>query len=181
MSIRILLPSERSQFAEHLKRLDWDDRLMRFESSVTDEYIDKYVAGIGPRDTIIGFFDDQCTLRAAAHVAFNADLADLGLSVERQHRRQGIGSTLLDRAIDYARFKAKRFSSQCLTQNRWMMTRLRQYGFVIETERDVAVAEVELNPADVMLTYKAISQENIGWLSYGTKLIFRVMPLAEAA
>lgn len=176
MSIRTLLPMERSKFAEHLKRLDWNDRLARFESSVSDEYIDKYVAGIGPRDVILGYFDDECVLRGAAHIAFARDIADLGLSIEAGHRRQGLGTTLLERSIDYSRFRVSRFSSQCLTHNRWMMNRLRRMGFVIEVDFDTAHAETDLNPADITLTFRAMTQENLGWFSYNTKLIFRSMP-----
>lgn len=172
MTIRMLLPVERTLFADHLKRLEWNDRLMRFESSVSDEYIDRYVAGISPQDTIIGLFDDAGTLRGAAHCAYRGDIADLGLSIEASYRRQGNGTALLNQAVDSARFRANHFSSQCLTHNRWMMTRLQRMGFEIEVDYDTAHS-AELNPADMALTYRAITEEHMGWLSYGAKLFFR--------
>lgn len=174
MTIRLLLPAERAQYGEHLKRLDFNDRMMRFETSTTDEGIDRYVAGIDmTRDAIFGLFDDQCVLRGAAHIAFAHGTADLGLSVEQGFRHQGSGTRLLDRAIDWSRFKAKRFSSQCLTHNRWMMHRLLDKGFTVERDHETAVASLTLLPADGVLTYKAITEEHLGWLSYGTKLFFR--------
>lgn len=174
MTIRILLPMERWKFEEHLKRLDYNDRMMRFESSTTDEAITKYVSGIDlSQDAIFGFFDEHCTLRAAAHVAFAHGTADLGLSVEAPYRKAGNGANLLARAVEWSRFRAKRFSSQCLTQNRWMMRRLLALGCVIERDHETAIATVDLKPVDYPLTYKALSEENLGWLSYGTKLFFR--------
>jgi GNAT superfamily N-acetyltransferase len=176
----MLLSSERAKFEEHLKRLDYHDRMMRFECSTTDHGIAEYVAGIDlSRDVIFGLFDDQCVLRGAAHVAFGNGIADLGLSVEPGLRKLGHGTRLLDRAIDWSRFRATRFSSQCLTQNRWMMRHLTGMGFVVERDRETAIASMDLTPADGILTYKTITEENLGWLSYGTKLFFRQIEMTS--
>jgi GNAT superfamily N-acetyltransferase len=183
MTIRMLLPVERVQFEEHLRRLDYNDRMMRFESSVSDDYLARYVAGIDlSRDAIFGYFDEQCVLRGAAHIAFHASTADLGLSVETGHRHHGVGSNLLQKAVDWSRFRATRFSTQCLTHNRWMIKRLTKMGFAIEYDRETAMGTKALDAPDMELTYKIIAEEQIDWLSYGTKLFFTfVLPKKIAA
>lgn len=119
LSFRRLLPFERQQFADHLKRLGKADRLLRFEILASDTFIDDYVNSVHlVQDAVFGAFDDDLILRGAAHVAFGGKVADLGISVEDTWRGQGTGTKLLDRSISYARLhRAEKFTSMCLTQN----------------------------------------------------------------
>ncbi|RYD74726.1 MAG: GNAT family N-acetyltransferase, partial [Verrucomicrobiaceae bacterium] len=57
MNIQKLLPQQRALYENHLKRLNWNDRMMRFESSVSDEYIESYVRTIPQDDAIFAILD----------------------------------------------------------------------------------------------------------------------------
>lgn len=176
ITYRRLLITEKPAIEAHLKRLDTGDRVMRFETAATDTFIEKYVAGLRvPQDILIGAFDDGPVLRGFAHVAIVNDLADLGLSVEASQRGQGIGSELLHRGIEAARLRhAKTFSSQCLTHNRWMMSKMRNMGFHIERDYETAVATTDLTPPDAISVTKAVFDEQLGWFDYNRKLVFNL-------
>ena len=181
ITYRRLLITEKDKVEEHLKRLDTANRVMRFETAATDSFIERYVAGLKrPQDILLGAFDDTLTLRGFAHVAVIKDLADLGLSVEASFRGHGIGSHLLDKAIEAARNRrTKTFSSQCLTHNRWMMGKMRAMGCHIERDYETAVATAELPPPDAISMTKAVFDEQLGWLDYNTKLVFSLLPFGQ--
>lgn len=176
MNIQQLLPQQRILFENHLKRLDWDDRLMRFESSVGDEYIAKYVARIPQTDAIFAAIDATGTVLAAAHVAVVDGTADLGLSVDGRHRRQGLGTSLLGASIAWANAQGlRRFSSQCLSHNRWMTTRMRRMGFTIDVDRETTFAVVALENIEQSFASFSASREYdlLESASYGAKVVFQ--------
>lgn len=180
-TIRKLLMAEKPKVADHLKRLDTADRIMRFETPASDDYIDRYVAGLRARtDILFGAFDDALVLRGFAHIALSGDLADLGLSVEAGQRGEGIGTKLLERAIAAARLAhAKTFSSQCLTHNRWMMGKMQAMGFTIERDCGTAVATTTLDPPSLRDVQESVFHEQLGWLDYNAKLIFSLVPFGR--
>lgn len=156
---------------------------MRFETHMADEALDGYAQTINLRtDAIFGAFDDGLEMRGAAHVALYGGMADLGLSVEQGYRGQGIGSRLLEKAIDWSRLRrAKTFSSQCLTHNRWMMAKVTKLGFDVVRDMDTAVATTQLEPPDLALVGKAVLDEQLGQINFGTKLWFSLIPGARLA
>lgn len=181
LSYRKILRSEREDYANHLKRLGNEDRVLRFETHISDEAIDKYVNGIRfSSDAVFGAFDNTLTMRGAAHISLDHDVADLGLSVESNWRGFGAGSTLFERAITHARLKhAKKFTSMCLAHNRWMLRHAREHGFTVTFDGGVAMGTAKLEPPDVLLVQQALLDEQFGWMDYGTKLWFNLIPIPQ--
>lgn len=177
VTYRKLLAMEKTGYKAHLLRLGQQDRMMRFETAATDVFIEKYADGINMRrDAIFAAFDDDLVMRGAAHIAFSDSLADLGLSVEADFRGMGIGTALLDKAINWSRLRyAKTFSSQCLVHNRWMMRKVKELGFTVTSDFDTAVATAPLDPPDLSLIRRVIIEEQVGLINFNAKLFFGLL------
>lgn len=93
----------------HLKRLDDIDRVQRFAQPASDAVIDRYLEHLNfLRDVFYGAYaegnDPQRALIGLCHLALsnNARWAEIGVSVDRACRRQGIARLLLERATLHA-------------------------------------------------------------------------------
>lgn len=158
MVVRPLYAHERPLYARHLKRLSDEDRLCRFaRAGVTDDWIDSYVAGIAPTDLILAtFVRDE--LAGAAHLAFNDRIAEVGVSVDAEHRTGGVGSDLLDAAVTVARNRrAEKLFTLCLSGNRPMMALARRSGMELHHEGGDTQAHLELPPPDPLSLTREVS------------------------
>jgi RimJ/RimL family protein N-acetyltransferase len=160
MLIRRLSFQERPLYAEHLKRLSPDDRQLRFaRAGVADAWIDAHVAAINKDDLIlVGTLRD--TIIAAAHVAFDekgtSAIAEVGISVDADHRASGLGSDILRQAVVFARNRgADRLYTLCLSDNRSMVALARRAGMEIDFSPGEAEAHMVLPPPDPL----TVSQE----------------------
>jgi len=151
MLIRKLLLHERPLFLDHLKRLTGADRTFRFaQANVPDETISRYVAGIAADDLILGRFDDE-RMVGAVHVAFAEDIAEVGVSVDPDHRGQGIGADLFKRAARWARNRhADKLYTLCQADNRAMVALATKLGMTIHRDSGTAEAFLALPPPDLL-------------------------------
>lgn len=97
----------RAAISAHLSALDADDRWDRFMATVSDEVVQRYVASIGfARDILIGAVQGP-GLTGLAHAGLSLHdgelVAEVGLSVSKASRRQGLGRLLMLAALDAAR------------------------------------------------------------------------------
>jgi GNAT superfamily N-acetyltransferase len=114
---------DREALAAHFKRLDGEDRRLRFGSGISDDALVEYVARIDfDRDGLFAVRDDHQHPIAVIHVAFVGMSAELGLSVLPGHRGKGMGSALFDRAVNFLRNRGTReVFVHCLSENAAMM------------------------------------------------------------
>jgi len=149
MVIRPLYAHERPLFAAHLKRLPEDDRRCRFaRAGVSDEWIESYVTAIPAGDLILAALGRDGMV-GAAHLALSGRVAEVGLSVEPDHRAEGIGSDLFAQAVTVARNRrAGELFTVCLSGNRAMLALARRTGMVMHHEAGEAQARLELPPPD---------------------------------
>ena len=145
-----LAESARSKLHEHFLRLDANDIRLRFGTPLGSEAIAAYVQGIDfDTDAVFGIYEDELELAAAAHVAFGADGAELGVSVLPGHRSRGIGSALFARAVEHARNRfVTRMYMHCLAENAAMMHIAKKSGMKICVDTGEAEAFLRLEPAD---------------------------------
>ena len=102
-SIR-LQPFEQKKIAEHLLKLNVDDRRLRFGVALTDEGVHRHAAQIDmTRDAIFAVLAPNSDVIGLAHLARGCGYAELGLSVWPLHRRRGIGTILVDLAASQCR------------------------------------------------------------------------------
>lgn len=158
MLIRKLHLHERPLYAEHLKRLPANDRQFRFaHAHVTDEVIDRYVAGIAVDDLILGCFADD-RLAGGVHVAFAEDTAEVGVSVDAEYRAQGLGAELFRRASHWARNRrAQKLYTLCQADNRAMLALAGKLGMSIHRESGTAEAFLSLDPPDLLTVSDEVS------------------------
>lgn len=151
MHIRKIHPQDFPQIVDHLKRLSPEDRSFRFASSnVSDHWIESYVASIRPDDVVLGGYD-QDVLVGVVHVAFGHDVAEIGISVDREWRAKGLGSDLFGRAIRWARNRrAARLYTLCQSNNRSMLALAHKLGMSVHRESGTAEAFLPLEPPDIL-------------------------------
>lgn len=150
MLIRKLHSDEYELYSDHLKRLSPSDRRSRFsETVVSDEVIEAYVTGISPDDVLLGAFDEDNKMIAAAHVGMAGATAEIGVSVEPEHRGKHLGTTLTDHAANWARNRhAQRLYSVYSDSNRSMQGVAQHMGMSITHDHGVAEGVVDLPPPD---------------------------------
>src|SRR5258705_2389835 len=89
---RELHADERAELLAHLLALGAEDRRLRFEYSMSDDGVRRYVEGIDfSHDAVFAVTDADLTIVGAAHLARKDRHADLGVSVLSQSRGRGIG------------------------------------------------------------------------------------------
>ena len=100
--IRRLLPEDMSAYCDHMLGLDRHSRNDRFEGAMSDGAIIKYATRpLKEGEYLYGAFDGDhlCgvgELRSSASTGGETH-AEAALSVERAHRKQGIGARLFER------------------------------------------------------------------------------------
>ena len=156
MLIRKLYAHERPLYADHLKRLPDNDRRLRFASAcATGAWIESYVAGIKDDDLILAVVEDDKVV-GAVHVAITGAVAEIGISVDADHRTGGMGSELLAQAVTFARNRrAEKLYTLCLSENRSMVALARRSGMELHCEAGEAEAFLDLPPPDTL----SVSQE----------------------
>jgi len=103
MTIQLLNERVRATLTAHFLALPLRDRCLRFGTSLAPTAIASYVDRIDfDRDAVLGVHDDRGALVAAAHLAVEDDIAELGLSVLPTYRRRGMGTALFRHAMAHA-------------------------------------------------------------------------------
>ena len=149
-AVQRLNESVRATLAAHFLALPMKDRYLRF-GRVAPGLIAAYVDGIDfDRDAVFGVHDDRLVLVGAVHVAFEDDLAEVGLSVLPAYRCRGVGGALFKRAVAHARNRCTpRLFMHFLAENAPIMRMARRFGMHIVTRAGETDAHLELPPASL--------------------------------
>jgi GNAT superfamily N-acetyltransferase len=161
----------RPKLRDHFLRLDAEDIRLRFGAPLGPDAIAAYVDRIDfDTDALFGVYEDELELAAAAHVAFGADGAELGVSVLPGHRARGIGSALFARAIEHARNRfVTRMYIHCLAENAAMMHIARKSGMKICVDTGEAEAFLKLEPADQASISGELMGQRLALFDYALK------------
>lgn len=151
VAVQRLHEGARATLNAHFLALSPEDLRLRFGWSLAPERIAAYVERIDfDHDAVFGVHDDRLALVGVAHLAFSDGLAELGLSVLPAHRRRGIGSALIERAVTHARNRlVGRLFMHCLSENAPIMRIARQLDMDLITTAGEADAHLELPAASV--------------------------------
>ena len=142
--------THREQLAAHLLALNRDDRADRFMGIVSDDYVQRYIAGIGYAcDVLIGALQGRRVV-ALAHAAVYLEsgelLSEVGVSVDKELRRKGLGKRLLRAAIAAAkRFNVRRVHVIFRSDNVAMTALTRAMGARIDRQGTESSAVFETN------------------------------------
>ncbi len=151
-AVRRLDAGARTTLIAHFLALSPADRYLRFCMAATPQVIAAYVDRIDfARDAVFGGDgapgDAACPRAPAgvAHVAFENDLAEFGVSVLPAHREQGLGAALFERAVGHARSRGtRRLWMQYLAHNAPIMRMARKFGMAIVASGSHVYARLDL-------------------------------------
>lgn len=151
MLIRKLHDNEAALYADHLKRLSQADRCSRFsEAYVSDDLIDRYVAGISQDDLLMGAFANGVMV-GGVHVGLGGGVAEIGISIEAGHRGQKLGNDLMEHAVNWARNRhAEKLYTMCSDGNVSMQALAKHVGMNVTHDHGVAEATMPLDPPDLV-------------------------------
>ena len=123
--IRKLWSAEAPLFRDHLLRLDTASRRMRFGYGASSNYLETYAERMSEPGTLTYAYVEDGAVRAAAELKQLGGLwghdAEAALSVEATHQNQGLGTKLLGRLIQSARYRGlQHLILNCLPENERM-------------------------------------------------------------
>ena len=167
--IRPLARMDIEQYADHLKKLDHEDRILRFCQAVKDEAIDNVVGKIRERmargdDEVFAHFSPSGELLGAAHVSVGEDendearIAEVGISVLPEGRGQGVAKALMERAILHAgNRRCARLVTMCLMNNEGMDKLAKSVGMKVKHDFGEGVRHGEISLSEP--TWHSVSLE----------------------
>jgi GNAT superfamily N-acetyltransferase len=163
--------SASTRYLEHLLALPADDVRLRFGAVVPSDVITKYVDGIDfDQDQVFGIHGDGLALIGAAHLAFNGDEAELGVSVIPGHRKRGVGTALVARAAEHARNRhVRQLFMHCLAENAAMIRIARGSSMDVVIDTGDADARVTLPPADSRSLHSELLADRVALYDYALK------------
>ena len=144
----------RGSLTRHFLQLDSVDRHLRFGTPVGDPGIHAYVDNLDfVTSHVFAVLDEALRIAGAMHIAYGDKSAEMGLSVIRPWRGQGIGDSLFARATLHLSNRCIRtVTMHCLRENTAIMHLARKNGMRIVADGSEADAWLELprgNPASV--------------------------------
>lgn len=146
--LRRLWPSDGAAFRDHLLRLDPQSRFERFAMVASDEFMRGYAQRcFGIDDVIFGYFVDGVLrgageLRPVAPGAHDIS-AEAAFSVEREVRRRGIGTELMERIVQAARNRnADTLYMSCLARNEAMQGLAKKFAADLEFDDDALTGKL---------------------------------------
>ena len=155
-SVYKLQPEEYHRYRVHLLALDAESRYTRFGVMVKDEVInqlcDKFEAN--PREhKIFVIEDEELRVIAAGHIALEGGETELAFSVLTAYRKQGMGSSLMARTIEWCQNRnIKGGCMVCLSTNTAIKRLAAKHG-VLVNDGGETLANIEIpnsTPASVM-------------------------------
>jgi RimJ/RimL family protein N-acetyltransferase len=170
MFVRKLLPSEMTQYQDHLLKLSDRDRHMRFGGIVSDEAIMKYVDNINlERGVVKVMHDGDNKVVAAIHVEIFKDggTAEIGLSVDEAYRGRGLSHDLFKAALRWLQtHKVERAYLMCLRENSPMIHIAKSEGMKLRPEGSEMEAFMDVGNATIFTYWDEVAQEQCAWCEY---------------
>lgn len=144
-----LRPLEYNRYRKHLLSLDGESRYTRFGFMISDEVInqlcDRFEAN--PREHKIFVIEDEnLNVIAAGHISLEGNETELAFSVLTPYRKQGMGSSLMGRCIEWCQNRnIKGGCMVCLSTNTAIKKLASKHGVLIndggETFANIAIPE----------------------------------------
>lgn len=151
-SVYQLMPSEYHKYRTHLLMLDRESRYTRFGYYVSDYTIGQLCDQVESNcnaHKIFAIEDDDLNLLAVGHISLEGGETELAFSVLTPYRKQGMGSALMSRCIEWCQNRnIKRGSMVCLSTNTAIKRLASKYGILVnengETMADIKIPELSL-------------------------------------
>ena len=172
-TIRRVLPNEYSKYRNHLKALDAESRTLRFANPVSDLVIDQFcdrVEAEPNQHILFAIEDSDLNFIAVGHIALEDNNMELAFSVHKEYQKQGMGSKLMGRCIQWCRIHNRLSGTMvCLTYNSAIRHLCRKHGIAVTTEAGEALADIKLPTANVTTYIDESLDTQLGVLDYWSK------------
>jgi GNAT superfamily N-acetyltransferase len=172
---RKLLPTERNLLADHLLRLNPEDRRLRFGGMfLRDEAVRRYVDSIDwTHSWHVGAFDEGA-LRAVVQLSvprqgndvfggapwLRPGAAEFAVSVEKKWQRRGVATQLMAQAVVVARNRHVRdLYMLCLPENEPMRRLARKVGIRLVFREGEITGHVDLPAPDQLTVFAEFAAE----------------------
>lgn len=153
LGLREVGPPDAGGIAAHYRRLSGEDRYLRFCAAVSDSALERHVAELWARASLViaahdgplwsGPFHRAGPVRGLAELSLRGGVAELGLSVDAEVRRRGLGACLVRTAASVLAPRGiSRLDAYTLPHNRAMIALGRAFD-----------AEIDLGPDDVRISF----------------------------
>jgi len=151
-----LRPQEYHKYRTHLLALDEESRYTRFGYPISDELIntlcDKFENNYNDHKIFV-IENENLEVIAAGHIALEGGETELAFSVLRDYRKQGMGSALMARCIEWCQNRSiKGGCMVCLSTNTAIKKLASKHGVLIndggETLANISIPNP--TPASVM-------------------------------
>jgi GNAT superfamily N-acetyltransferase len=130
-TIRPLRGDEKNAFRDLLLRLDPESRRNRFAMTVDDSFMVSYAeTSFAQSPVIFGYFEDG-VLRGTAELRILPEpyMAEAAFCVEKNWRRHGVGTRLMDALLNEARaLRIEHIYISCLAANHTMQALARKFA-----------------------------------------------------
>jgi RimJ/RimL family protein N-acetyltransferase len=178
--IRKIWPQERDQFRGHLLRLDAESRANRFNTVVSDRFIEQYSQRALRADSIVhGYFIDGVLRGCAELRGFRSRSAEAAFSIELSFQNNGVGSSLMGRTILTARNRGiKTLYMNCLSHNHPMQAIARKYRADLKFEAGDVMAEITNAQPDPLSIFREFVADSC---SFGNAILDAQTRLLRAA
>lgn len=155
-----LRPEEYHRYRTHLLALDDTSRYTRFGFMIKDESInqlcDKFEAN--PQEhKIFVIEDDQLNVVAAGHIALEGGETELAFSVLQEYRKQGMGSSLMSRTIEWCQNRnIKGGCMVCLSSNIAIKKLASKHGVLINDGGETLANITIPDPTPVSIMHEVV-------------------------
>lgn len=149
MITRFLSRREYAQFASWLKSQDADTLVLYFGIAAGDAMIDALVERIIKSSDKHYFLIAEQSGRwlGVVHIATSDTTVEFGITVDRDHRGQGIGSQLIEQALIWARNRGyQELFMHCLGWNKPIQHLCRKHGLQVRDSYGDYEVTVRLEP-----------------------------------
>lgn len=167
---------DKTKLVVHLTSLEGEDRRLRFGGTVSDDYIKSYIENSFKTDSKwFGVDHIDGHLVAACHVAIVNNEAELGCSVDKDYRGQGLAQLMFDRAVTWLRTRGiTHVFMHCLTENQAMRHIAKKNSMVVVSEYGESDARVNIEPATPSTIAKDVYMDRVALYDMYFKNNFRV-------
>lgn len=146
-NISRLGPTETEKFRDHLLRLDLETRRLRFGSPVSDDFIRTYAARVHELGSVVLGYIEDGEIRGAAELRKLGDTwgheAEAAFSIEPAFQNSGLGTRMLGRLLEAARYRGVHHLYMCcLSENRRMQRVATKYDAELKFERSEVIGDI---------------------------------------
>lgn len=178
MPVRRVLAHEYPKYCQHLLALSLESRHLRFGYAIRDDMIetmsDAWQCNYR-NHTLFAIENAQLELVAVAHVAREPSGMELAFSVLDSHQGQGLGSLLMERVIQYCRYKGLLDGHMvCLPHNQAIRHLCTKHGIRLTTEHGETEGLIHLPCADYTTFLNEYVDRNMGIVDYWSKRLGKV-------